>query len=487
MTRSIFLKMFISIAILITAVVSIILMLYTTYFEKYYKSRKVDNIESEVKSLALTLSESDLQPQIIQQKTFSFAKENESSVFFVHTKDSISDKSLYTSGCTIEINSFNNDFFTREMQKWEEIYNNNIENLVNGNVVSYEIMDSDQRKYAVSVSTVTKESSLEGMIFSFTSMQPIAEATIFVTEYYVWVFVCVLVLIVVLAYWFSKVVSRPLIKITQVASNIANLDFSQRCTVHSKDELGKLSDTINSMSDNLSSALNKLESDLETRKDLVTSISHELKTPISVIQGYADGIADGMENGTIKKEYIDIIVEETRKMNVLVDDMLNLSQLESSGISLDMQPFSICRLIDYAMKKYKHAFKQKEIETDTIFLSDEILVYADGKRIEQVVSNLLSNAIKHTPSGGNISISVQKLSKTIEVTVFNSGLRIQDQDINKIWDKFYRVEKSRNKLLGGTGLGLSIVKNILLLHQSDFGVRNTDTGVEFYFTLHQYK
>ncbi len=218
------------------------------------------------------------------------------------------------------------------------------------------------------------------------------------------------------------------------------------------------------------------------RKDFVASVSHELKTPITLIEGYTLALNDDVLEGEEKQYFIDVIMDESRKMNSLVSDMLNLSQLESGNFKLVEEEFFLHELIKPVARKFSSLLNEKNIKLE-LKLIENIEVKADWNRMEQVLTNYMTNAIRHTNDGGSITIKMICKKDTICVEVENSGSKIDDDETNKIWDNFYKIDKSRTRKLGGTGLGLSIVKNIILLHGGKCGVENTDIGVKFYFIL----
>ena len=218
------------------------------------------------------------------------------------------------------------------------------------------------------------------------------------------------------------------------------------------------------------------------RKEFVASVSHELKTPITLIDGYAVGLKDDVFEGKEKDFYLDVIIDEARKMGHLVTDMLDLSQLESGNFKLILQEFNLKELIIFTLKKYETLFTEKLVRIETSFI-DNVRVNADWGRIEQVLTNFITNALRHVNENGTINVRMVDKGEYISVEVENTGSHMPDDEMDKIWDKFYKLDKSRNRKLGGTGIGLSIVKNILTLHGYSYGVCNTADGVKFYFDV----
>ncbi|MCT4619288.1 MAG: ATP-binding protein [Marinisporobacter sp.] len=331
-------------------------------------------------------------------------------------------------------------------------------------------------------------------LFAMTSLQPIAEAVQIINRYHVYTFLLAILLILILSFSYSKMIAKPLIHMNEVAKKMANLDFGTYCSIRTHDELGSLSHSLNTLSQNLESSLTelkeanvKLVNDIEKerqqeliRKEFVANVSHELKTPLGIMKGFAEGIKDGIYENK-KEYYLDVIIDEIEKMNMLILDMLEVSKLESKAYKLSKDIFTIDGLILKVKAKFDHMFKEKDLTVHLNLKSYD--VYGDLNKIEQVLINLFSNAIRHTPEKETISIQLIESLDTVYIHIENSGTHIPKEEIHKIWDRFYRVEKSRNKNFGGTGLGLLIVKNILELHGSTYGVKNTEKGVAFYFNL----
>jgi two-component system sensor histidine kinase VanS len=344
---------------------------------------------------------------------------------------------------------------------------------------------------------VINNNDISEFIFAISSLQPVCEAVDVMKNYYFYAFLVAIILIAAMALLFSKLISKPLIKMNQVAAQMANLDFSQEVPVKSTDELGSMAVSLNRLSKNLGTSLSELkvaneqlhldiekEKTLEVmRKEFVASVSHELKTPLGIIKGFAEGVKDNI--AAHKKDYyIDVILDEIEKMDELVLDLLDLAKLESKAYKLDLESFNIIDLVNDVEARLTTRISEKRISFE---LEHEpavsLRVYGDLRRMEQVITNILNNAIRHTEVEGHIRIGVKKLDTLVYVYIENSGNPIAEEEQELIWDRFYRAEKSRDRKSGGTGLGLSIVKNILEMHESQFGVENTQTGVSFYFSL----
>ena len=234
----------------------------------------------------------------------------------------------------------------------------------------------------------------------------------------------------------------------------------------------------------------KLEEDIEKerkidemRKEFISSVSHELRTPLSVIQGYAEGLVSNVtESEEDRKFYCDVIMKETDKMNKLVKDLLNLSQIESGYFHIEKTEFNLTSLIEYVLNKYKSIFAEKNIEIQ-FELGESYIVCGDMVRIEQILTNYINNAINHVDNNRIIKISQIVNKDKIKISVFNSGKHIPEESIEKIWTSFYKVDKARTRAYGGYGLGLSIVKALADLHNNAYGVENIEGGVTFWFEV----
>ncbi|WP_242217208.1 ATP-binding protein [Bacillus cereus group sp. BfR-BA-01380] len=361
-------------------------------------------------------------------------------------------------------------------------------------MTTYTLGGENDIKSQIFVKPVIKNGEIKEFAFAMTSLQPVNEAMLVLKDYYVYALIIVFIVIILLSFYYSKIIANPLIKMNRVTKKMANFDFSEKLPISTEDEIGSLSSSINSLSVNLKDRIDKLhvantklQQDIEkerqlekTRKEFISGVSHELKTPLSVIRSFAEGIKDGVSKDTTY--YTDVILEETDNMNRLIVEMLELAKLESGTYKLELEKFSIGELIQQVYTKLLFSIEEKNLQVELAFDST-IYVQANRNRIEQVVVNLLSNAIRYTPAGEQVKVSVSEYEETVKVEIENNGAPIPEESLDKIWDRFYRIDASRSRHTGGTGLGLSIVKNILELHHTNYGVYNKENGVVFYFHL----
>ena len=312
--------------------------------------------------------------------------------------------------------------------------------------------------------------------------------------------VLALILALVFISVYSKHFTKPLIQMSEVANRIANLDFSAKCEINRGDEIGTLAENINVVSDSLNTALSELREkneqlmeDIEKerrieqmRADFISAASHELKTPIAIIRGYAEGLKMNVsEENESASEYCDIIMRESDRMNVLVLNMLEQS-LYSSGVKKpDMVEFNISSFIEDLLKTVTPIFEEKGVTANYIE-TEELSAFADKTQMTTVLSNIVLNACSHASGEKLIEITAEKTDNKIKVNVFNTGSRVDDKDKDGIFTSFYRADKAHSRAEGRFGLGLAIVKSITENHNCECGFENKENGVTFWFTMPEY-
>lgn len=329
------------------------------------------------------------------------------------------------------------------------------------------------------------------LLFTVTSLQDVKDSNEALRWFFLYLGCGGFVLILVLSLFYSKMVTRPLIKLNNIAKRMVSLDFTGHSSIRQKDELGSLSKSMFTLSQSLDAALGELREanrqlveEMERKRkmelmqqDFFANASHELKTPLSIIKGFAEGLEDGVSAGK-QDHYIKVIIEEADKMEFLVKDMLDLAKLESGTIKLRRTSFMLSELTEKVTGKLVHSLKDKQLEA-VIIPANELPVYADVTWTEQVVFNFLTNAIRHAEEGSTITVKIESHEKNVLFSIHNKGEAIPADQLQHIWERFYRAEASRSRLTGGTGLGLSVAKVILDLHGCRYAVENTVDGVCF--------
>ncbi|KQL36256.1 histidine kinase [Bacillus sp. FJAT-25509] len=358
---------------------------------------------------------------------------------------------------------------------------------------TFKTLDYEQNgiKYKLFIDPIKNKNGETYYIFSMASLQPVDEAVQMVKDYFVYIIAFVLLLTILASIYYSFKIARPLLRINDTTRKIAHLDFSERIEYHSKDEIGDLSKNINLLSNTLHSHITQLQQDIEkekqlenTRKEFISGVSHELKTPLSIMKSCISILKDGV--AIHKKDYyFEAMEKEVDKMDLLIVDMLELAKYESGTYKMKMEPFFIDKIIDHVCNQLSLDIEKKELTIHKDLISIE--VFANQHRIEQVITNYITNAIRYTPVHEHIFISMTIEDEQVKVSVENKGSHIPDGQLEKVWERFYRGDRSRQRLEGSTGLGLAISKNILDLHGVKYGVMNTSDGVLFYFCLNKNK
>ncbi len=295
----------------------------------------------------------------------------------------------------------------------------------------------------------------------------------------------------------SSRVIKPLLQLTKISEKMLDLNFEVRYTGTSHDEIDVLGNTMNELSDKLESTItqlkianNELQNDIakkeevdEMRKEFISNVSHELKTPIALIQGYAEGLKENVNEDEESRDfYCDVITDEALKMNKMVKKLLTLNQLEFGNNQIQIERFDIYEVIKGVLSKLNLMIEQNNA-TVKLDNYESMYVYGDEFQIEEVITNYVTNALNHIDYERIITISIERKEDKIRVTVHNTGDNIPEKDLQNIWEKFFKVDKARTREYGGSGIGLSIVKAIMKSHNNDCGVVNTSDGVAFWLEL----
>lgn len=291
--------------------------------------------------------------------------------------------------------------------------------------------------------------------------------------------------------------TKPVLQLTEIAKRMSELDFEIRYPVTTHDEIGVLGSSINTLSETLEktiselkSANNELQRDIEEktqidemRKEFLSNVSHELKTPIALIQGYAEGLYDNINDDSAGREfYCEVIIDEADKMNKMVKKLLTLNQIEFGKNQVSFERFDITEVLRQVINSATLLAGQKGA---AINMPDygPVYVWADEYMTEEVITNFISNAVNHVAGALRIDVSIEKREEVVRISVFNTGKCIPEEELEKIWIKFYKVDKARTREYGGSGIGLSIVKAIMNSMNRQCGVLNHEDGVEFWFEL----
>ncbi len=328
-------------------------------------------------------------------------------------------------------------------------------------------------------------------------VESIRESVALSNRFLIYVGMGTLIICMGLVWYFSRRITKPIQELAELSDRMANLDFEAKYTSGGNNEIGELGDNFNRMSQKLEKAIselkqanNSLQQDIEQkekmeqmRTEFMGNVSHELKTPIALIQGYAEGLKEGVNDDPESRDfYCDVIMDEAGKMNRMVKNLMTLNQLEFGDDKVEFERFNLTELIGGVLQSMDILSQQKDVKL--IFREENpVYVWGDEFKIEQVVRNYVSNAYNHVNEEKIIEVKILREDGLAKVTVFNTGKPIPEEDVPRIWDKFFKVDKAHTREYGGNGIGLSIVKAIMESMHQQYGVKNYDNGVEFWFTL----
>lgn len=338
-----------------------------------------------------------------------------------------------------------------------------------------------------------------GYTFLFsTPMESIRESAALSSKFLCMIGAAAIVIGGLVTWIYSGKISKPILKLAQLSEQIKKLDFDAKYTGTEKNEIGILGNNMNSLSASLEQTISELKTaNLELQQDIrkkeeldlqrqefIGNVSHELKTPIALIQGYAEGLREGItEDPDSMNYYLEVIGDEAERMNRMVKNLMTLSELESGFKQVTMERFDIVALVRNYISNADILVKEKEARV-SVTGPEQLFVWGDEFKIEEVVMNYFSNALHHVSGEKKeIRITIEQLADKARVTVFNTGNPIPQEDLEHIWEKFYKVDKARTRAYGGSGVGLSIVKAIMTGLCQQYGVLNVENGVAFWFEL----
>ena len=367
------------------------------------------------------------------------------------------------------------------------------------NIVVQSIKDSQNNQYLM------LKANLDNGYITYIKIQiqPIKETVRISNDLLLIIGILMIIIAAVIASVIANKFTKPILQLSRITKRMANLDFSEKYRISdTEDEINMLGKNINEMSDKLEITIGRLRSNNskleqnieekskidEMRKQFISDVSHELKTPIALIQGYAEGLIENVNSDEeSRKFYAEVILDESNKMDQMVKRLLELMKLEYQERKFNDTEFDLTELIKEELRRNTVVLKENNINVE--FDDDKIVkVYADQEYIEQVVSNFLTNSIKHAEEKNGekkIIIRTENKEDKVRLYVYNTGENIPKEYKDKIWGRFFKVDTSRNRNQGGTGIGLALVKAIMNNYNNEYGVINHENGVEFYCDINK--
>ena len=480
-------KSSITFKVFLTTSLLLILLSLFIYFSLYfflpsfYKDHKISQLEKEIELLLIETAELPLSESLSLLDDFSH-EQNVEMLLFSPDEYLIQKFPIYTVWISELIS---------EIEVNERIIDNEVdENSINISAEEFELFLPFETgtQYMEEYFNSTKFAEDHTLYYTLT-LQPVGEVSDILFLFIPYISIIILIFTVISVSFYSKTITKPLLEINKRAKKMADLDFNETWVVNSEDEIGQLSNSLNQMSNNLQKSMSDLKnantqlvSDIQRkqeeekkRSEFVATISHELKTPITAVKGQIEAMISNIGPYKDHDKYLRRSYKIMSDMEGLVKEVLNVSKWEYHEVQKEY--INLTDLIKKCNENLDYFYKEKEI---TLILElVEVKAWVDSSLINKAVGNIISNAVNYSPQGAMIHISLTIQDQHPVLRVFNSDTTISEQEIDKIFEPFYRLEKSRNRSTGGSGLGLYIVQQILDLHHVDYHIKNVDGGVAF--------
>lgn len=488
--KSVRVKLFCTLSIIVIFIIALLIIMNSVVLETFYTMSKISAVKKEYNIINELYNTKD--PAIFTQikrdalaNNFDILVEDENYMFIFSTNENFANEINQNS-------NIKNYFKIVDRNKQRILYSEDrmiikkiVSNRLNCILLSGELDNGYKLYIQIPISAIEESVRISNNLLLIIGMIAIIIAGI-------------------AASYASKKFTNPILELNIIANKMSKLDFSQKYQLtDSDDEINELGNSINIMSEKLEKTIGQLRSsnlalerDIEEkskidemRKQFISDVSHELKTPIALIQGYAEGLLENVNaDDESRKYYAEVILDESNKMDKLVRQLLELMKLEYGKREFNNERFNICELIQEVIRKCNVMLEEKEIREVRFDMDKPVIIYADEFYIEQAFTNYFTNAIKHTKDVNGekyieIKIKENKNKNNVRVSVFNTGEILSDEDLERIWGRFYKVDESRNRADGGSGIGLALVKAIMNNYNSRYGAINKENGIEFYFEI----
>ncbi|NLC66139.1 MAG: HAMP domain-containing histidine kinase [Clostridium sp.] len=410
---------------------------------KSYLEKEIDYIDLEKKLTILSdIEKNDI--LVIDASDYVYLVSEKEYTKYMYTKFDIPDRNKLIQGESIQVIGDNNPVY--------------------------------EEKYMLYIKPIITGTDYIGSVIMYSPLKEI-NGPLNTIQYKIWFITIIAMLISTYIVFFmaKRFLFNPLEKLNIIARKISKGEVTQRVNVSSNDEIGELSKSFNIMAENLE------ETD-RNRREFLSNISHELRSPITSIKGFIAGILDGIIPMDQEKYYLKLVYDEIQRLTRLVNDILDLSAMESGNFSVRLTELDLNEIVKLSIVRFETKINDKGLKVNVNLEEDHLYVAGDRDRLIQVITNLLDNAIKHCVDGGRINIQTRTKGKKAYFSIYNDGESLSYEDTKNIWDRFYKSDKSRTSKVS-TGLGLPIARNIINQIGEDIWVENIDEGVMFTFTL----
>ena len=431
--------------------------IFLNVFYEKYQMKSIDNISSVI---------SHTKPEELLSTLEYIAYEKQLCIEIIDTKSDITiSYNTLMNGCLLNKNNHSIEEQKRKIIDNEE------------SVKGYKLVNPEYDVKAILMGIKNEDK----YVFVFSNLKDINATAMMLRGQYVYIILLASLFATLISYFLSHKITDPIVKITKQAKKFAEGNYEIDFEKNGISEIDDLADTLNHVGEEL-----KKTDDI--RRDLMANVSHDLKTPLTMIKAYSEMVRDiSYKDEDRRNEHLQIIMDETDRLNILVNDILALSKLQSDAEELDIKEYDLTKEIKAIVKRYE-IIKQTEDYKFRIDIPKKCMVLADKQKINQVMYNLINNAINYTGSDNTVSVRVSEEQNNYLVEIIDSGKGIKDEDLNYIWDKYYKNEKNHKRNVIGTGLGLSIVKSVLETHNFEYGVKTKrNEGTTFYFKIKKCK
>lgn len=449
--------------IIFSASILLFLWLFQIIFLKtYYKEFRLNKLENSVKKVLNSFHDSNYEDLLDD-----ISLEDEICIEVVNNNMTKYLSVIYNKGCMGAETSIENSYYKKDF------INSNLSKKV------YTLINPRFKNKTIIYGIKLDDSNYA---FVSASLEPIDTTITVLKNQFIYVTMLVIILSLIVSYFVSRKISNGVIKINKEAKKLSKGNFDVKFDTNQPIlELSELAETLEYTKDELSKTEN-------LRRELLANVSHDLKTPLTMIKAYAEMVRDvTYKDDTKRTKDLNIIIEETDRLNVLVNDILELSKIQSGTQKLTIEQFDLEKFVKNIIKRYDIMSENKKYKFK-VSINKNIIVSADRKRIEQVMYNLINNAINYTGDDKKIIINALVLENTVRIEVKDTGKGIDKEELENIWDKYYKIDKTHSREQVGSGVGLSIVKNILINHNCNYGVESIKgNGTTFYFELPKVK
>ena len=482
MKKSIKIRLAVTYIVIMCLSLAVMLGVNSLFLEKYYLARKTDSLKNVYQALNnvdnyqySALNDDDAFKKYLAEKNFRLIVVDPFGNCYSTTKDEAE---------MLAYMQFESQF-SRGKRVIMEQKDNYVVTKISGDASTMDVVcmygnldDKSSFMIRTPIQSIRDSAQISNMFYLYIGL-----ATILISSVIIWIM--------------SRRIIRPLQTLSDISREMADLHFDVKYHSTSQDEIGILGNNLNKLSEDLEKTIselktanNELQQDIakkeeidEMRKEFLANVSHELKTPIALIQGYAEGLQECINDDAQSREfYCEVIVDEAGKMNQMVKKLLTLNQLEFGNDTVAMERFDLTDLVSGVVQSARIMSDQKWAEIH-FNQTEPVYVWGDEFKMEEVVTNYVSNALNHVDYEKKIEIKTEIRQDTVRLSVFNTGDVIPEEDLDKVWVKFYKVDKARTREYGGSGIGLSIVKAIMDSMHQKCGVKNYSNGVEFWFEL----